>query len=85
MDEGAEFSNEPIDVSTIPRLSDEDFTPVDPNFLKVSLIGYAIWTVIVIALGVVISLLVPENEWIPLVVMAVILALTALGLSLIHI
>lgn len=82
MDEGAEFSNEPIDVSTIPRLSDEDFTPVDPNFLKVSLIGYAIWTVIVIALGVVISLLVPENEWIPLVVMAVILALTALGVIL---
>lgn len=79
MGEDVGFSNDPIDVSSIPRLRDEDFVPVDPNFLKVSLIGYVIWTIIVLAIGIAVSALVPENGWIALVVMGVILALTALA------
>lgn len=74
------FSNEPIDVSAIPRLSDEAFSPVDPNYLKVSLIGYAIWTVLIVALCVVIAVVVPENGWIALVAMAGLLFLTLLSM-----
>ena len=76
---GPGFSNDPIDVSTIPRLRDEDFSPVDPNYLRVSLIGYVIWIVIVVAVGVGVSFALSENEWIPLAVMAVVLVLTALS------
>lgn len=76
----AEFVNQPIDVSTIPRLRDEDFVDVHPNYLRVSLIGYAIWTVIISAAGVTVSLLVPDNGWIPLVVMAAILAVTCISI-----
>ena len=72
----AAFVNDPIDVSTIPRIRDEDFVDVHPNYLRVSLIGYAIWIAIVIAVCVTISVVIPENGWIPLVVMAGILVLT---------
>jgi len=73
------FSNDSLDVSSIPRLNDDAFSPVDPNYLKASLIGHAIWTVIVIAVGIVVAVLVPRNGWIPLLVMAVLLVLTALA------
>ena len=73
------FVNEPIDVAAIPRIADEDFVPVDPNYLRVSLIGYAIWTALVVAVSVTVSILVPENGWIPLAIMAGILALTLIG------
>jgi len=73
------FSNESLDVSSIPRLNDDAFVPVDRNYLKVSMIGYVIWTLLVIGVCVAISVVIPENKWIPLVVMAGILALTALG------
>lgn len=75
----AGFSNSPIDVSHVPRLRDEDFVPVDPNYLKVALIGYVLWIVVVIAICGVIAVLLPTNAWIPLVAMAGILVLTALG------
>lgn len=74
------FSNDPIDVSTIPRLREEDFSPVDPNFLRVSLIGYVIWVVIVLAAGIGVSVALAENEWIPLAVMGGVLLLTALSI-----
>lgn len=74
------FTNEPIDVASIPKLRDEDFVGVHPNYLKVSLIGYAIWIAIVLAAGIVVSILVDEYKWIPLVVMAGVLALTVLGM-----
>ena len=77
---GPGFSNDPIDVSTIPRLHDEDFLPVDPNFLRVSLIGYALWIVIVLIAGVGAWLALSENKWIPLVVMTGVLLVTGLSL-----
>lgn len=76
---GQGFSNDPIDVSTIPRLRDEDFSPVDPNFLRVSLIGYVIGIVIVLAVGIGVSIVVSENKWIPLAVMAGVLLLSGLS------
>jgi len=74
------FTNEPIDVSSIPTLRDEDFVSVHPNYLRVSLIGYAIWIAIVVAAGLVVSLLIEENKWIPLAVMAGVLLLTVIGI-----
>ncbi len=76
---GPGFSNDPIDVSTIPRLRDEDFSPVDPNYLRVSLIGYVIWVVLVVAVSLAVFVALTENEWIPLAVMAGLLVLTALS------
>lgn len=73
------FSNEPIDVSSIPKLNDEDFVAVDPNYLRVSLIGYGIWAAVVVAAGIIVAVLVPEYKWIPLVVMGGVLLLTAIG------
>jgi membrane protein YdbS with pleckstrin-like domain len=76
------FSNEPVDVSGLPQLAEENFVPVHPNFLRVSLIGSAIFAVIVLAIGVVVTVLVPSNKWIPILVMAVLLAFTALSAAL---
>ena len=73
------FSNDPIDVSSIPRLSNEDFVAVDPNYLRVSLIGSSIWAAIVLAAGIIVAVLVPEYKWIPLLVMGGVLLLTAIG------
>lgn len=73
------FSNDPIDVSTIPRLLDEDFSPVDPKYLTVSLIGYGIWAVAVIVVCSVLATVLPNNNWIPLAVLAGLLFLTALS------
>lgn len=78
----AGFSNAPLDVSAIPQLRDEDFVPVHPNFLKVSMIGSAIWAAIVLVAGIVVAVFVPEYKWIPLLVAGVLLALTLLAVVL---
>ena len=72
------FTNQPIDIGDIPQLSDEDFSRVHPNFLRVSLIGHAIWALLVIVAGIVLAFVVPERKWLPLLIMAGVLALTAL-------
>lgn len=76
------FTNEPVDVSGLPQLADEHFVPVHPNFLRVSLIGSVVFAGIVLVVGIVTSVLLPSNNWIPLAVMAVLLVLTAVGAAL---
>lgn len=76
------FVNEPIDVTGLPQLTDEDFVPVHPNFLRVSLLGDAVFAAVVVVAGVLAAALVPSRPWIPLVVMVVLLVLTALSASL---
>jgi membrane protein YdbS with pleckstrin-like domain len=76
------FSNEPVDVSGLPQLAEQNFVPVHPNFLRVSLIGSAIFASIVLVAGVVVTALLPSNRWIPLCVMIVLLAFTALSAAL---
>jgi len=76
------FVNEPIDVSTIPRIRDEDFVGVHPNYLRVSLIGYAIWFAVVVFVGVTLFIALPSNSWIALVVMAVVLVVTVVAFTL---
>lgn len=77
-----DFSNDPVDVSGLPALSESDFVPIDRNYLRVSLLGSGIFAAIVIIASVVVAMLVPSNSWIPLLVMAVLLVLTAVGAAL---
>lgn len=74
-----EFSNEPVDVTGLPVLDDEAFVAIDPNYLRVSLLGSAIFAVVAVIICVVVAVLVPANSWIPLVIMAGILLLTAIS------
>lgn len=76
------FTNEPIDLSGLPQLSDEGFVAVHPNYLRVSLIGSAIFGAIVLVIGIVTAILVPSRPWIPLLIMTVVLVLTAIGAAL---
>lgn len=73
------FANEPVDVAGLPQLADDDFVPVHPNFLRVSLLGNALFATIVLVAGVVLTLVVPSRRWIPFVIMAVLLVLAALS------
>lgn len=73
------FTNEPIDVSGIPLLDEDSFVGMHPNFVRVALIGRGIFAALVVVAGVVASIVVPSNPSIPLVVMGVLVALTAVG------
>ena len=75
----AEFVNPRIDRDELPRIRSEDFIAVHPNLLRVSLIGRAIAAAMVLAIGITVSVLVPSNAWVPLLVMVVVLGL--IGLS----
>lgn len=76
------FTNEPIDVSGIPVLDQDSFVSMHPNFLRVALIGRAIFAAVVVVVGVVVSITVPSRSWIPLAVAGALLVLTALGAAL---
>ncbi len=56
--------------------------PMHPNFLRVALIGRALFAAIVIVVGVVVAIGVPSQSWIPLAVAGGLLVLTALGAAL---
>lgn len=58
----ASFTNDPIDVSTLPQLMDEDFVPIDPNFLRVSIIGHVLFLVIVAGIAAAVLVLVPDPD-----------------------
>ena len=75
----AAFTNEPIDVSSIPTLDEDHFVGVDPKYLQVSLIGSAIFAIVVIVGCITVGVLLSSYKWIPYVAMASMLVLTALG------
>ena len=66
------FSNEPIPTDQLPRLADDAFVPVDPRYLRVSLVGLAL-TAAVITTGTV--ALATQSDWI---LLALLLGSTAL-------
>lgn len=78
------FSNEPIDVSGIPQLADEDFVSMDPNFLRVSIIGRALFLVVVCVIaGVALAFGPDEIEvWMVLAAIGGLLALTIISVVL---
>ena len=75
--EVADFVNDPIGVSTLPRLDNDNFEVVDPNWLRVSLIGIGLFATAVVASGGVLLLLL-DFSWVLLV--AVVGLLVASGL-----
>ena len=77
------FFNEPIDVSAIPQLADEDFVSMDPNFLRVSLIGRALFLVVVVVIAGLVLAFVPDVElWMVAVAVGVFLLLTIISVFL---
>ena len=70
--------NEPIAVSTLPRLDNDNFVSVDPNWLRVSLIGISLFAATVLAGGVVLWFLI-EFSWVLVAAVAGLLALSALS------
>lgn len=72
------FINEPLDVSGLPALSAEEFESLDPNFLRVRLIGDGIFAAIVVIAAAVVAFLVPW-WWLPLLIGGGVLALTGLA------
>lgn len=77
-----DFRNEPILAEELPRLDDDNFVPVDPNFLRVSLIGRALFACGVLVLAVVVAVLMPSRSWIPLTAGFVLLVLTAASVAI---
>ncbi len=75
----ASFSNEPIDVSGIPQLSNDAFTSMHPNLLRVALIGRGIFASIVIAAAVGVSILADVNQWIAIAIAGGILCLVVVS------
>ena len=71
-----EFSNPPIDLAGVPQLDDADFVPLDPAYLRVALIGHAIFAGIVVIAGGVLGAMV---GWIPVAIAGGILLLVALS------
>ncbi len=60
------FTNNQVDIATIPQLADDAFIPVDPNFLLVSLIGRAIFALVVLVIAGAVSVIFGDdlNRWI---------------------
>lgn len=78
-DPGPHLSNEPLWPAALPVLRDEDFVPVHPNYLKVSLAALAIFAAVVVIATIVIVALVSSSRWIPAAVGGGVLVLTALA------
>ena len=77
------FSNEPIDVSGLPRLSDGDFVPMHPNFLRVAMIGRFLLIVSVVAVAATVLALAPDVDRLPVFAIAgTLIALTLVSLML---
>lgn len=72
-----DFSNAPVDVAGLPILGPDDFVALDQNYLRVSLIGNAVFATIAIAVCSIVAGTV-ERPWIPLVVLIILLWITAL-------
>ncbi len=71
------FLNEPLDVAGLPSLNDTLFEPLHPNYLRVRLIGDAIFACLVV-IGMVVAAFLATWWWLPLIIGGVLLALTAL-------
>ncbi|MGH1491038.1 MAG: PH domain-containing protein [Acidimicrobiales bacterium] len=72
------FVNEPLDVTGLPLLESEEFESLHPNYLRVRLIGDAIFAGIVI-IGAAVAAFLATWWWLPLIIGGVLLALTALA------
>ena len=76
------FSNEPIDVTGIPQLRDDDFISVHPNLLRVALLGRGIFSCFVIAGAIAVLIFADVDTWIPLAAAGGVLALVVVSIVL---
>lgn len=76
-DLGNAISNEALTPAQLPVLSDEDFVPVHPSYLKVSLSAMALFAGLVVVAVVVATALMSSGRWLPAVGGGVLLVLTA--------
>ncbi len=76
------FSNEPIDVSGIPQLRDDDFISVHPNLLRVALLGRGVFSCLVVAGAVAVIVFADVDLWIPLAIAGGVLLLVLLSVVL---
>lgn len=65
-DDRTAFVNEPIDVAGLPPVVEETFEPLDPNYLKVRLIGDGIAAVVVAVASIGVAIAV--SSWVPVLV-----------------
>ena len=73
----APFLNEPLDVDGLPSVPAEAFESLDPNYLRVRLIADAIFaSVVIVAAGALAAQV--SRWWLPLLIAAGLLVLTAL-------
>ena len=76
------LTNEPIDVSGLPRLPDDRFEPLDPRYLRIRWASDAIVAVVVVLASVVATLAIPASSsvprWLPATAAAGVLALIGL-------
>lgn len=70
------FVNQPVDVTSLPELSEEAFLPLDSNYLRVRWIGDAIFAAVVVVAVIVIAVV--TGSLVSLAVGAALLLLTAL-------
>ncbi len=75
------FENPPIDVAGLPVLDDGDFVPLDPNYLRVSLLGAGVAAVVAaVVCGTIASQV--DQPLIPLGVLACIWSVIALSATI---
>ncbi len=72
------FTNEPLDVSTLPQLADEAFTGVHPRYLRVRLVGRSIFGVLVLTGAAVLAVAVKDGVVATVVMSIAILYVAAL-------
>ena len=75
------FSNEPIPIDHLPRLSDDAFVPVDPRYLRVSLTGIALTALVVVAGAVLIAMQIDQPALPLLIGGGVVLLLVVVAVS----
>jgi len=77
--------NSPIDVAGLPQLPVESFEPLAPNYLRARYVGDAIFAMVVVVVGLVVTAVLGSAGgpvWIPLTVMAVLLGLLVVAIVL---
>lgn len=71
--------NPVLDLGRLPTVDEERFSPLDPNLLKARWTGDAVFAAIVIVVALMVAVAAPIPTWIPLLVGAGLLVLTAIG------
>jgi len=83
----SDFANEPLLVNDLPELHDDNFVAVDPNLLRISLIGTAMFAAAVVIAAVIVAILGSDPTWVPIAIFGGLLGLALIraGMRIIEI